>query len=75
VREGVKADIELGIAHRTAWRRTAYVTLSPANPALDAGSYGCLCTFQPTHTGSHGCLCTFQRGGSLCGPSSERITA
>ncbi len=26
VREGVKADIELGIAHRTAWRRTAYVT-------------------------------------------------
>jgi stage II sporulation SpoAA-like protein len=24
--EGVKADIELGIAHRTAWRRTAYVT-------------------------------------------------
>ena len=24
--EGIKADIELGIAHRTAWRRTAYVT-------------------------------------------------
>jgi hypothetical protein len=50
-------------------------TLDTANTALDAGSYGCLCTFQPAHTGSHGCLCTFQRGGSLCGPSSERITA
>ena len=24
--EGIKADIELGIAHRAAWRRTAYVT-------------------------------------------------
>ncbi|HEV7450415.1 MAG TPA: STAS/SEC14 domain-containing protein [Pseudonocardiaceae bacterium] len=24
--EGVKADVELGIAHRTAWRRIAYVT-------------------------------------------------
>jgi hypothetical protein len=75
--EGVKADIELGIAHRTAWRRTAYVTdftwigtsvhllswttLDPADTALDAGS--------------HGCLCTFQRGGSRCGPSSERIMA
>jgi hypothetical protein len=24
--EGMKTDIELGITHRTAWRRTAYVT-------------------------------------------------